>query len=164
MEREGEVDIHTPARPLQLLTTYTTPTPSQVAALNILLAAAGPSPYKLVRSEYKELVVELKKLLSHSHFSVVNHALKALEALFSGVGASLYPHARPLIKVILDKAKDKKLTSYCARALDTIFGNVVGFADLVEEAKNAKESKNNITRITCWQWVAKSSENFDCEK
>jgi cytoskeleton-associated protein 5 len=48
----------------------------KVAALNILLASAGPAPHKLAKAEYKELVVELKKLIGHSHFSVVNHALK----------------------------------------------------------------------------------------
>ena len=83
---------------------------------------------------------------------------QALEALFEGVKSPLYPHARPLCSIILDKAKDKKLTSSCSRSLDKLFGNVLGFQDVVEEATNAKDSKNQITRHTCWQWVKRSGE------
>lgn len=106
------------------------------------------SPPRSLHPQYKEITVELKKLLSHSHFSVVNHALKALEALFEGVKGPLYPHAKPLVNIILDKAKDKKLTSYCLRSLSTMFGNVVGFSDLGEKGRKFFASQTNLT-LSC---------------
>ena len=132
----------------------------KVGALNILISCAGPKPYKLTKDQdYKQLVVDLKKLLSHTHFSVCNHSMKALEVLFEGVGAPLYPHAKPVVKVILDKAKDKKLTAFALRTLKCIFGRCVGFSDVVEDVELNCADKNSIKRLAGWQWVGTCVES-----
>lgn len=120
-----------------------------VAGLNVLLSLAGPpNPYKLAkgadRDAYKELTVNLKKLLSHSHYSVASHSMKCLAVLFEGVGPSLFSHAKPLIKVLLDKAKDKKLTATTLKTLSIAFGNVVSFNDVLEEVEANSKDKNSV--------------------
>jgi cytoskeleton-associated protein 5 len=109
----------------------------KVGALDILLQCGGQQPYKLVQPSklvnYNALISEIKKLLSHTHFAVKSKAMLALGMLAEGVGDKLFPHLRPLLTVLLELSKDKKVTRATISCLDSFFDNVIGFSHLLDK-------------------------------
>lgn len=130
----------------------------KVGALDILLEAGGEQPYKLVQpstsANYKPLISEMKKLLSHTHFAVKSKAMLVLGMLAEGVGEKLYPNLRPLLVPLLELSKDKKVTKAVEKCVDSLFDNVLSFSHLVEEEDslravlNEKKQKNTLVRVT----------------
>ena len=130
----------------------------KVDALKILIECGGERPFKLIQptpsncKSYAELIVEMKKLLSHTHFAVTSKAMEVLQMFSEGVGEKLYPYLRPLLLHLTSLSKDKKLTTAVARCLDSLFGNVLSFEHLLDKedaiphALDEKKQKNALSR------------------
>ena len=127
------------------------------AALQLIPELAGPAPYKLVSSSpssYQPLLADLKKNLAHTHPTVATHAMRAFTVLFEGVGPPLFPHAKPLTKLLLEKTRDKKLLSPALACLLTLYGNCLSQSDVLEEVSlNASTSNNPIQKLAGWTWL-----------
>ena len=141
----------------------------KVGALDILLSCGGERPYKLVQPSssvnYAPLISELKRLLTHSHFAVKSKALASLGMLAEGVGEKLFPHLKPLISVLLNLSKDKKVAKAVEDCLDSIFGNVVSFSNLLGKEDgismflDEKKEKNVMIRVAALAYLNRCVRN-----
>lgn len=137
----------------------------KVAAITLVLECGGEKPYKLVQpsssANYQGIIIDMKKLLSHTHFAVCNKAMLVLAMLAEGVGEKLYPHLRPLLTILLKLSKDKKLTNGVSSCLDSFFGNVIGLEGLLEKddavpsCLDEKQSKNALVRATAMSFLSR---------
>ena len=133
----------------------------KVAALEILNKCGGEKPYKLVVDStmsplYAGLVKELKELLKHSHIAVSGGAMTNLCMLAEGLKEKFYVHAKPLLLTLLEKGKDKKLTTQINQTLDSLFGNCVTLEhvlDAVKETTDPTKNKNALARAVAWDFL-----------
>lgn len=140
----------------------------KAAALDILLRCGGNQPYKLVQPSnsinYIPLISDLKKLLKHTHFAVKSKSLASLGMLAEGVGEKLFSHLRPLVPVLLDLTKDKKVAKSVEDCLDSMFGNVVSFRHLLEKDDgiqthlDEKKEKNVLVRVAALTYLRRCIE------
>ena len=137
----------------------------KVGALNTALECGGERPYKLAQPSpsvnYAPLIVDLKKLLGHTHFAVCSKAMDVLCMLSQGVGEKLFPYLRPLLRILLKLSKDKKLTKSVGECLDSFFGNVVGFEhlldndDAIPSAVDERSEKNALARTAALESLSR---------
>jgi cytoskeleton-associated protein 5 len=137
----------------------------KVAALKIILESGGEKPYKLVQPSpsvnYAPLISDMKGVLSHTHFAVVGKAMEVLSMLAQGVGERLYPNIRPLLPKLFQLSKDKKLTKSASACLDAFFGNIVGFAHILDsdsaipEAADERYQKNVLARTNAIDFLSR---------
>jgi cytoskeleton-associated protein 5 len=138
----------------------------KVAGLNMIIESGGEKPYKLVQpshsANYSSLISEMKGILSHTHFAVVNKTMEVLSMLAQGVGEKLYSNLRPLLPKLFSLSKDKKLTNGVSACLDSFFGNVVGFEHLLDPADSAipeavdeHKEKNALARTTALDFLGR---------
>jgi cytoskeleton-associated protein 5 len=135
----------------------------KVNALDTLLRCGGEKPYKLTQPSssvnYKTLISDLKKLLSHTHYAVKSKSALALAMLAEGVGSKLFSHLRPLLLTLVDLTKDKKIATSIEICLDSLFDNVIGFSHLLEEegglisVLDEKKQKNALIRKTALSYL-----------
>lgn len=141
---------------------------NKVAALDIVLESGGKKPYKLVQptnsAHYGTLIADMKSLLAHTHFAVVTKALLVLSMLSSGVGEKLFSNLRPLFGMLLRLSKDKKLTRPVNETLDSFFGNILSFEQLLggddslRDAVDEKKQKNELVRKTGLEFLSRCIE------
>jgi len=137
----------------------------KVAALDALIGAGGEQPFKLCQPtstiDYTQLIRELKKLLSHTHFAVCSKALVAFGMLAEGVGEQLSPNMRPLILIFVALFKDKKVINAVASCLDKMFANVFSFEHLLDSkdslpsSVDEKKQKNALVRKNCLEYLTR---------
>jgi hypothetical protein len=137
----------------------------KVAALDALIEAGGEQPFKLCQPtssiDYTQLIRELKKLLSHTHFAVCSKALAAFGMLAEGVGEQLSPNMRPLIPTFVGLFKDKKVINGVAACLDKMFANVFSFEHLLDSkdslpsSVDEKKQKNALVRKNCLEYLTR---------
>ena len=137
----------------------------KTGALDILIRCGGAKPFKLVKPSsnasisYNEIIRDMKKLLKHTHFAVNSKAMGVLQMLCEGVGEKLFPHIRPLLLILTDLSKDKKLTIAASNCLDSFFGKVLSFEHLLEnddalpDALNEKKQKNALARKSTLEFL-----------
>lgn len=140
----------------------------KVAALDKLIECGGERPFKLEQQtssvNHGPLIADMKKLLSHTHFAVCSKAIQVLSMLAEGVGEKLYPQLRPSLTVLIQLSKDKKLTNAVSSGLDSLFGNVLSFENLLDSedaipsALDEKIQKNSIARSTALDFVRRCVE------
>ena len=140
----------------------------KVAALDLVLECGGEKPYKLMQPSssvnYSPLIVEMKKMLSHTHFAVCSKAMEVLSMLAVGVGEKLYPYLRPMLTPLLQMSKDKKLTSTVASCLDSFFGNILSFDNLLDKddalpsGVDERNQKNALVRVTAFEFLGRCVE------
>lgn len=131
----------------------------KVAALNKVIECAGEKPYKLVKPTssrvFAELVSDLRKQLTHTHFAVSSKAMAVLSVLAEGAGDGLYPNMKPLLPLLFQLSKDKKLTKAVMGCLDSLYGNVLSLEHILDPddglptAVDEKKQKNALARSTC---------------
>ncbi|CAB9516410.1 Cytoskeleton-associated protein 5 [Seminavis robusta] len=136
----------------------------KVAGLDKVLECGGEKPYKLTEPSsscnYGPLIIEMKKLLSNTHFAVVGKSMVVLSMLAEGVGEKLFPHLRPLLGNLLALGKDKKLTNFIGPCLDSFFGRILSFDHLLEEdaipeGVNEKKQKNALARTSALDFLGR---------
>jgi cytoskeleton-associated protein 5 len=135
----------------------------KVAALDALIGAGGEQPFKLCQPsssiDYTELISELKKLLSHTHFAVCSKSLAAFGMLAEGVGEKMFHHLRFLIPTFVSLFKDKKVVNAVGSCLDKMFANVFSFEHLLDSKDSLpssideKKQKNALVRRHCLEYL-----------
>jgi hypothetical protein len=82
-----------------------------------------------------------------------------LAMLAEGVGEKLFSNLRPLLPVLLQLLKDKKLTRATGPCLDSFFGNVLSFDHILEAedgiptAASEQKEKNALARIASLDYL-----------
>ena len=137
----------------------------KVAALDALIGAGGEQPFKLCQpsssNDYTELISELKKLLSHTHFAVCSKSLAALGMFAEGVGEKMFHHLRLLIPTFVSLFKDKKVINAVGSCLDKMFANVFSFEHLLDSKDSLpssideKKQKNALVRKHCLEYLTR---------
>ena len=135
----------------------------KVGALDIVLKCGGEQPYKLSQPssscDYAPLISDMKGLLTHTHFAVVSKAMEVLAMLSQGVGEKLYPNLRPLLPILLQLSKDKKLTKGVSSCLDAFFGNFLSFENVLDpdsalpDATDESKEKNALARTSAMDFL-----------
>uniref|UniRef100_A0A7S3Q8W0 TOG domain-containing protein n=1 Tax=Chaetoceros debilis TaxID=122233 RepID=A0A7S3Q8W0_9STRA len=143
----------------------------KVAALDILLKCGGEKPYKLAQpsssANYVPLISELKKLLKHTHFAVKSKTIAAINMICEGVGEKLFAHLKPMLSILLNLCKDKKVTKASQNGLDVLFGNIIGFSHLIDKEDglppflNEKKEKSTIVRQISLSFLLRCIERCD---
>jgi len=141
----------------------------KVAALDILIMRGGVKPYKLCQPtasiDYCPLIRDLKQLLGHTHFAVKSKALIALGMLAEGVGEKLFSYLKPLLYSILELSKDKKVNQASYGCLDSFFGNVIGFENLLAKEDSIPSAVNEkahpLVRKGALEFVRRCIERAD---
>ena len=137
----------------------------KVAALDALIGAGGEQPFKLCQpsssNDYTELISELKKLLSHTHFAVCSKSLAAFGMFAEGVGEKMFHHLRLLIPTFVSLFKDKKVINGVGSCLDKMFANVFSFEHLLDSKDSLpssideKKQKNALVRKHCLEYLTR---------
>ena len=137
----------------------------KVAALDALIGAGGEQPFKLCQpsssNDYTELISELKKLLSHTHFAVCSKSLAAFGMFAEGVGEKMFHHLRLLIPTFVSLFKDKKVINVVGSCLDKMFANVFSFEHLLDSKDSLpssideKKQKNALVRKHCLEYLTR---------
>ena len=137
----------------------------KVAALDALIGAGGEQPFKLCQpsssNDYTELISELKKLLSHTHFAVCSKSLAAFGMFAEGVGEKMFHHLRLLIPTFVSLFKDKKVINAVGSCLDKMFANVFSFEHLLDSKDSLpssideKKQKNALVRKHCLEYLTR---------
>ena len=135
----------------------------KAGALDTVLLCGGEKPYKLEKPSpsvnYAELLGDLKKLIAHTHYLVTSKAMAVLSMLAEGVGDKLFPQLRSFLPVVLDLTKDKKLTVAAGQCLDSLFGNVLSFDNLLDKddsvtsAVSEMKQKNALCRTAALEFL-----------
>ena len=143
----------------------------KVSALDALLGCGGEKPFKLVQPSssvnYGMLVAEMRKLLSHTHFAVVSKTLLVIAMLAEGIGEKIFPNLRPLLTTILQLSKDKKLTKNAGLCVDSLFGNVLSFDNLLDKDDSVpslldeQKQKNALVRSSSLEFLCRCCERLD---
>jgi len=135
------------------------------AGLKLLIECGGEKPFKIKESsdkgDYRELVTQLRNLFSHTHFAVVSGAMEALAMLAEGIRENMFSHLRPVLPLLLQKTKDKKLTAASGRCLDSFYGNVMSIDIVLEDVSdstNWKKQKNVLIRTSSLEYLARCIE------
>jgi cytoskeleton-associated protein 5 len=137
----------------------------KVAACETIIQGAGEKPFKLVQPSstvnYAPIISDMKALFQHTHFAVRSKATEVLAMLAEGAGQHLYSHLRPLLMPLLDMSKDKKLTKNVSDCLDSFFGNVLSFENILDKddalpsALDEKKQKNALVRLTALEFLVR---------
>ena len=134
------------------------------------MKCGGEKPFKLVQPSsdssvsYSELIVDMKKLLAHTHFAVNSKAMEVLQMLSEGVGEKIFANIRPLLLQLTNLSKDKKLTQAVGSCLDSLFGKVLSFDHLLEmedaipDAVHEKKQKNALARKSSMEFLFRCIE------
>ena len=143
----------------------------KVAALDTLLGCGGEKPYKLVQPSslvnYSPLIAEMRVLLSNTHFAVVSKAMVVLTMIAEGIGEKIFPNLRPLLTIILQLSKDKKLTKNVATCVDSLFGNVFSLDHLLEKDDavssllDEHKQKNALVRSSSLEYLCRCTERAE---
>merc|ERR1711957_337519 len=67
-------------------------------------------------------------------------------------------HLRPILPLLLQKTKDKKLTAASGRCLDSFYGNVMSIDIVLEDVSdstNWKKQKNVLIRTSSLEYLAR---------
>lgn len=84
--------------------------------------------------------------------------------LAEGVREKLYPHLRPVLASMLEISKDKKLTRAISSCLDSCFGNVLSFDQILDTdgafiaSVDERKQKNSLSRSIVLEFLGRCVE------
>merc|ERR1740136_50149 len=141
----------------------------KVGALDLLIKCGGVKPYKLCQPsasvDYNLVIQNLKQCLDHTHFAVKSKSMTALGMLAEGVGERMSYSLKPLVYTILELSKDKKVMKSSHSCLDSFFGNVIEFDNLLgeEDAINSAMDKKThpLVRKGALEFLGRCIERSD---